>query len=70
MTAQQVPASTRPRVTVRPVYARYHSEALAVDVARVVAWRAMCSCGFRSRTYKDRHDATEHSAEHRETHRA
>jgi hypothetical protein len=55
------------RLSIVPVRVRQRDDALGVDVSRIVAYRAVCSCGWRGRAkrgvaearadYRDRHGA-------------
>lgn len=44
-------------MSVRPVRRREYSDALGVDVVRVVAYRPVCSCGWRGKAKRNVREA-------------
>lgn len=50
----------------QPVRFHYHDSDLAVNVVRTVAYRAVCACGWKSKTaYSSFDDARRAAREHR-----
>lgn len=53
------------KIRVVPVRVRWYEDKLLVDATRVVGYRAVCSCGFRSVVLKSVQAARASGREHR-----